>query len=690
MNIINEKSFENPPAKYRVNPIVHGWPKQYRTDFMQAIKDYGFGGVVTNVPFSDGHTANPDNLADFGKMVNELDEKDLSFWIYDENGYPSGYAGGKTLIGHPEMEAKGLYMRRYVAYEPRHIRFRLDEESDKIVWAAKYPIDTPAMHNSYIVPEKMEPVKFTEDFVECDLLAKEAFFVFCVKPAYEGSHCTHNVCSYSRYINVMNPAAVRRFIDLNLEPIAAVEPDAFRKAFAVFTDEPSLQVGYARDYEMWPYALAPWVDSLFDDFHSEYGFSLLPFLPYIFEGHKVSYPYRIKFYKLVGKLIARAYTGQLTEWCESHGGRFSGHYLGEETITSHVKDYGDNIEVMKAASYPGIDVLHCYPEIYQYNTAKHAQMVARKKGTNGMMVEICPFFDVENFRKDPVENMTGVMGLLYLGGVRITNSYFAADYTKYDPDKFPGMKGYMDRSQANAFNGYVGRISYMLDGIKNDCNTFVYYGLEDVQAKMRPEHTEFSGPESGADRSTVPLTKMIYEAGFDFYYADHEDIVDAAKSLMNGTPLISGCVVKTIIIPKLDVMYEDTLDSLAALQESGVTVLFLETLPVCGTEVSSADIDYSDKFTPCSQADILEHLVGRGDPFTVICEKAMIIKGRFVKDGHEMYFVDNNSRFPADVVFNHKNYEEATLYNPVTGEIKPVKMGETVTIQSFRGVFILF
>ena len=46
----------------------------------------------------------------------------------------------------------------------------------------------------------------------------------------------------------------------------------------------------------------------------------------------------------------------------------------------------------------------------------------------------------------------------------------------------------MSREEARWVNDYVGRMGWMLDGVPNDCGTFVYYALEDVQAKTRPEH----------------------------------------------------------------------------------------------------------------------------------------------------------------------------------------------------------
>ena len=689
MEAIDKNKFRNPEAKYRANPMVHyNWTED-RPLFMQALKDYGYGGVVTNVNTQNGFCQNPKNIEDFGKLLDELDFHGLSYWIYDENGYPSGYAGGETLKGHPELEAKGFYMVRRVAYEPRTVSFSIDDETDKIVWAAKYPIETPGMHESFIDTAKMQAVEFSETEVKCELVAKEALFVFCVKPAYEGSHCVHNVCSFARYINIMDPMAVRRFLELCYEPIAAAIPDAFRRAGGVFTDEPSLQIEYVRSYESWPYALAPWTDGLFEEFEAEYGFSLLPQLPYIFEGRpEDAYAVRVKFYRLVGKLIARAFSGQIADWCEARGGIFSGHYMSEELMWTHVKFYGDFLEVLKAASYPGIDVLCCYPEIYNYNTAKYVQMAARKKGTNGMMVELCPFADVETFKKDPIENMTGVVGLLYLGGVRVTHSYFGSDFSGYSP-KFAGYRGYMDQNQSIAFNEYVGRLGYMLDGTPNECGTFIYYGIEDIQAKIRPAHSQINGPEVAATRRCDDIMKAIYEAGHDFYYIDKEDLMDAAASLSGGLALISGNEVKTVIVPPLDVIYEETLEALLQLKDAGVNVVFVDRLPSRSAETGSETAAYTRHFAPCGLDGVLG-LLNEGARFVADAGGAMLIKARYTKNGHEMYFVDNNTRNAVFALLDHAEKKAATVYDPLDGSIYPVNMGERIKIASFRGVFVVF
>ena len=698
--MFDQKAFLEPEPLYRVNPIVHEWPAD-RKGFMQAIKDYGFGGVVTNVPCENGFCKNPDNRREFRAITDELVEMGLDYWIYDEFGYPSGEAGGETLEGHPELEAKGFYMRRFAAYqEPKTIDFVLDAASDKIVWAAKYALDLEGFSQSYVRADRMQAIPFSARSLKCELKAGEALFVFCSKSAYEGSHCTHNVRSFQHYINLLDKKAVDRFKALCYERVAQDAPNAFCHAKGVFTDEPSLMVGYMRGYESWPYALAPYSDDLFEGFEQEYGYSLLPSLPFLFEGElQDAYRVRVDFYRLVGKRVAQSFSGNLAAWCEAHGTRFSGHYLEEEQIATHVKGYGDYLPVLLAASYPGIDMLGCYPEIYPPNTAKFAQMAARKKGTNGLMVEICPFSNVEEFAKDPINNMTGVMNLLYLGGARVTHSYFRADFTAYAP-QFSGQKGYMTQDEANQFNRYVGRLGMMLDGLINDPGTWIYYGAEDAQAKMKPSTTLISGAVFDTDRSLSRLTDALGQKGCDYLFADDEDLENAAKGAGPSGVLLSGLKVDTILVPALDVLSATAAKALIRLADAGVSVLFIDKLPRYLAWAQDGDGDgepvLAAHFAPVSLDQALAHWMAqeRGDPFTVLAQdpqdSVWLTSGRYWKEDTELRFVVNRKREDARVVFGHRQYGEAALYDPENGSVRQIQMGTPVTVRALRGVFLVY
>ena len=683
--MISEKEFKDPAKKYRVNPMTHGWGDDPQLR-MQAYQEYGYGGAVTNVPFEDGFTGNPENLARFASLLDELEKRDMPFWIYDEHGYPSGQGGGLVLEGHPELRAKGFYMHRRIAYEPTHATFLLDDESEKIVWAAKYPLFDTRCDESLVRYADMIPVPFTAEKVSCELQAREVLYVLCVKDAFEGTHSTHNVSSFKHNINVMDKRAVRRFLDLCFEPIARAVPDAYRRAVNVFTDEPSLQVSYVRSYEVWPYALAPWVDGLFEEYEKEYGESMLPQLPLLFEGRENGYAIRVKFYSLVGKLVAEAYSGQLAAWCEEHGCGFSGHYLLEEYIQHHVKQYGDYIRVLRAASYPGIDVLDCFPELYNYNTAKFAQIAVRKNNTNGMMVELCPFNQVERFNEAPLENMLCIVGLLYLGGVRTSHSYFRADFSGWRGNALGEKGGYTDQQQTRSFNEYVGRLGAMLDGLHNQCDTFIYYGLESAQAQMRPVYSSdwFSGDDR-TDFTTSELAGAVYERGTDFYYADAEDLRAAAQAAADGgVPVISGMSVRTVLVPTIKVMYQSAADALAELAKCGVQVRFIDALPGWAAETGEP-LRADAVLQTATLAEAAQLAVNAALPFSGEATGGTVLRGHFVTPDAQITMLCNKSRTDARLETGLAGAVE--IWDPADGSVTAADATQPLTVPAMRTLF---
>jgi hypothetical protein len=139
-------------------------------------------------------------------------------------------------------------------------------------------------------------------------------------------------------------------------------------------------------------------------------------------------------------------------------------------------------------------------------------------------------------------------------------------------------------------------------------------------------------------------------------------------------------------------MYRESLDALMSLADAGVTVLFLDQVPAYTislgkNEIFSAEAD----LTPSSLQEILDHLSAAESAFTVTAEGNMLIKARYTKDGREMYFIDNNTRGKdAHARFDHATKKTATVYDPTSGAVTAIGMGDYYTIPAFRGVFVVF
>ncbi len=660
------KTFKNPPKRYKPKKIIHSFCGDPDTIAKNTL-DFGYGGVVTNVPQEDGFTSNPKNHASLSKIADALEANELPFWIYDEAGYPSGKAAGFTLREHPELEAKGLFMHKRPAFEALKAKYQLPDEADKIVWAAKYSYDKSGR---FIDLSKMTAIPFDTDHVECELDAGEVLYVFAVKTVFEGSHGMHNVSSPLKNINIMNRDSVRRFIDVAYESIEKENPGMFKRCEMVFTDEPSLFVAYTEEDETWSYACAPYTDGIFEEYEKEYGESLFPSLPYIFEGGNKSISTRVKFYELVGKLVSEAYSGQLRDWCREHGTVFSGHYLGEDNITHHVHYYGNYIRVLMNSGYPGIDILNCYPEIFEFINQKAPQMAARKMGSNGMMVELCPFVNRDEFNKSPYDNMKCISALCYMHGVRRANSYFQHN----------------DMENMKNFNDYVGRIGYLLDGLEADTDIFIYYPVEDVQSKLRPNHcSKWAGDDTTTQDELKKAVDAVEFAGFDFLFADSDDLRDA---LLNDLK-ISGHRVKNIIIPKIDVIRKSTVDSLRKLSEMGVQVYYIDSFPSYYAENGSKTEFYTFNVAPSSSIEgIIEKLrESKSEELLTQETKNKIIRAKFPCGDKMIYMLVNMDR--EDAIIPFASTSDGEIWDPEDGSTSIAPAGEDIVLGALKTLFVI-
>ena len=556
--------------KYRGNVILHNWWADIDLT-VDAIKAFGFGGVVTNVPGENGFTSNKENVSEFAKIVTVLHRRGLEYWIYDEVGYPSGQAGGLTLAGHPEFAAKGLYMRKFEAFlEPLDFTYTIDGASDYIYSAYRYKQDLSDTCEARILYDAAEPLPFAQKSIEIRLEQGEVCYVFIVKNAYEGAHTVHNISSRKKYINLLSEDAVEEFIRQAYEPIRDGAKDAYPQSRAVFTDEPSLMIAYAREFETFNYALIPFEKNLFDKFEQAYGYNIKGLLPLLFESTDERYrQLRRDFYQLIGEIVACAYTKKISTFCRQNGTVFSGHYLAEETVAEHVMNYGNFVRVLTESGYPGMDILQVTPKKFFWNAPKFLQMIARKKGADGFMVELCPFFNKEEFDRNPFENAIGSLGILLMYGARKINTYFMPNLCEYDKVSLAKYKGSMSQKDSVYFNEYIGRIASLLEGSRCENGTYVYYAVEDVQVKFIPSVCgRYSKDKelSKLDDSLTRISECLLPKGIEYAFCDEGDLEGEFTA-------------KRIVVPEIDFITAAAAEKLQKAESRGCEIVFLMNRP---------------------------------------------------------------------------------------------------------------
>ncbi len=486
--------FANPAADRRILQMFHRIPAtaEGRRHIYEKLKAAGFGGLVTNVSFEQ-YLESEEHWHEFLNGVAEARQAGFWLWLYDEEGYPSGLAGGLTLRDHPEYQAEGVGY--YYADGTGEIALTVPEGQPIYVCLCPLEDGEPVLPG-----EPVEMGASSEVRVETPV-GDHRLMVFSRQYLYEGTHAAANVHKHRPYINVMDDRAVRRFVELTYDAYEQRVREGLGEALgdlfeAAFTDEPSLQGGYLVDGGQTA-PVVPWCYDFEERYEESYGEELLPLLPYLFEGQGTEQTrVRCWFHNLVAELVAERYGGTLQDWCQERGLASSGHLLLEESLIAHVYYYGDYMRSARRQDWPGIDVLssRCVgAEVSESRTPSgmleaiplHAKLlgsVAELVDAPRVMSETSDH--VQRVRGlDPVtdEEILGTIGWQYVLGVNTLTSYYRQSWQS-DDDEAPAHDW-------SAINTYVGRLGEMLVGSRWAGEIAVYYPIATAWATFIPQRT---------------------------------------------------------------------------------------------------------------------------------------------------------------------------------------------------------
>jgi hypothetical protein len=499
-------------------------PKWLTPDGMRYFTGLGLGGIVCNVDFrhymqSRGYwntlVAGVEACRQIGAVV----------WFYDEDGYPSGAAGGQVLAENRALEATSL------CYDP----------------------------------SRPEP--------------------FFLRPAYEHTHASNNFYRARRYINLLDDRAVASFIRHTHEAYwQRLKQDFGHTIEAFFTDEPSLiavnmgrlgdevrtkvPVIDAVDSSVVPLPTIPWAYDLAARYQARYHEDLLPERRSLFTGDGADdRRIRRQFWALVADLVADRYYGQIQRWCAAHHVASSGHTLAEESLIHHVPLDGNKIKVLGRMDIPGLDLLSSNPEVVAYGgwiTAAMPASAAALHGRRRIMTEVSDIS--EALAKLPPAR---------LDAMRATAAWQAAwgvtDFNLYYKPQ--------DRSveQFQAYGQFVGRLNAVLKPAQVDSDVLLYYPIYDLWAEYRPvaERLDIKTQSPLAQRIVggfLRLGTMLQNGQIPFILIDHEMLAAAridAKAGLN----VGGHRFTALVLPEGIELPASVADVVKKFRQSGGRVL---------------------------------------------------------------------------------------------------------------------
>lgn len=317
-----EQQFDNPSREYGTLPFFV-WngdiTEDLIDDYMKMFSEAGCGGVIVHPRPGLITEYLSDKWFDlFRYTVEKGREYDMEVWIYDENSYPSGFAGGHVPDQMPESynQGQGLTM---------HISEMLPDSADMLFLIMK------EMNGR--LQEITDPV---------GEMGKSGIYYMFDKTYYPKTpwYAGHS------YVDLLYKGVTDKFLKVTMSGYEKACGDEFGKTIqGVFTDEPAINS---------PSGIR-WTPDLFDTFHQERGYDLKTSLPSLFEETGNWKKVRHDYYKTLLSMFIERWSGHFLRYCEEKGLEFTGHYWEHSWPSSQ---YSPDAMAMYAWHHrPAIDML---------------------------------------------------------------------------------------------------------------------------------------------------------------------------------------------------------------------------------------------------------------------------------------------------------------------------------------------
>lgn len=546
---------------------------------LDRLRSLGYGGVVMNIDYTD-YMRVPEAFDIFFDAAAYAKEIGLSVWIYDEQYYPSGAAGGHTLSGHPELEAVCLAcVTKDVTVEDELSAIRIPSPCGHS--ELKYAVIAPIVDGE-VQHDKRADISASRDLGGglCHHTSEGQWRVWCffLRPMFEHTKFCQGTRASRRYISVFNKEAVGRFYDVTFtDGYMAKSPLPISELVdAVFTDEPyspfyaktavlegrthfpSESVFEMANTEVPVFPHIPWGISLAEEYEKRYGRAITLSLPDLFEDTDGARAARIEFYSLLSDMSREAFAVQMSERLGKEGIAFSGHYYGEESFDNQPILYGNILDHLSLMGVPGCDCLWSDMDRLRYSTAcKLASSAAHLAHRPDVMIEASNMVDAD--QNITLARAKGAASAMFVHGINVITSYYGEHLL---PDE-----------EMREFTSHIANLSRLFRGGEYRVNTLLYYPFENLCADREPLGLT-EGYDTFADHLGIGKTSerlMSRQVGFDFI----------GKRQLLGLRTEDGCLimpsgekVEFVVLPALPWLDGEVSEFLSVAAKSGVKVIF--------------------------------------------------------------------------------------------------------------------
>ncbi len=315
-----KQSFKSPPVTYQTVPFWVWHDKVSREEIDTQLQDFmqkGIGGVFIHPRYGLITEYLSDEWFELvNYAVKQAKQLGMKVWLYDENSFPSGFAGGHVPAQMPESanQGQGLVLEKAGAFPENKQDYELIlfRQNDRFVLTGQD-------------------------------LGKGDYYLF--KKAFYRSGKWY--AGYS-YVDLLVEGVTEKFIQVTMDGYeAAVGAEFSRTVPGVFTDEPNISTPTRESIR--------WTPGLFEKFEQRWEYRLQEHLPSLFEETGDWKRVRHNHYALLLELFIQNWSKPWYEYCENKGLKWTGHYWEHGWPNPH--HGGDKMAMYAWHQMPGIDML---------------------------------------------------------------------------------------------------------------------------------------------------------------------------------------------------------------------------------------------------------------------------------------------------------------------------------------------
>ena len=706
---LSKELFKNPTSEYRGTPFW-AWNDDLDKDELlwqiEQLKSMGFGGFHMHTRSGMATKYLSSEFMDLIKAcTSKAKEEEMLAYLYDEDRWPSGAAGG-IVTKEKRFRQKALLLicdgnssdvpisvtynsykknSKEIIKRARKDTIYLPGEDEKVMWERRY--DCEKNGQEYVLAVYDMIIDSDGYLVSAKNISYDDVAVG--KKWYAIVVCGGEMGWFNgqAYLDTLKKEAVDEFIKVTYEAYKEAVGEEFGKVVpSMFTDEPQFERGEPLENAKSekPVKMA-WTTDIPHTFKAKYGVEILEHIPEIFwdeRGKSAIIRYQMRDH--ICQRFTEAYSDNCGEWCEKNGILFTGHLMEEYSLYAQTKAVGETMRSYRKFGIPGMDLLCNNVELC---TAKQVQSAVHQFKREGMLSELYGVTGWDfDFRGHKWQgdwqaalgvtvrvphlswySMKGSAKRDYPASISYQSAWYK-DY-KYIEDHFARLNTALTRGKPSVKVGVIHPIeSYWLA-----------FGPNDIVGDRRKQlHDNFENVMNWLLRGFID---------FDFI---SESLLPEQLNEVGKTLGVGAMQYDVVVVPELDTIRQSTIDILTSFIAKGGRVVYMGSKPRYVNAYESNNVD--ELYALCEKIEFTEYSL-----LTALeNEREISIRlanGESCKDYIYNKRIDNDCEWvfitrlskpkvkgyredevfkPDNLVITFKGKVKPTIYNTLTGEVEEI------------------